>query len=187
MVIIGITGTLGAGKGTVVEYMVSRYGFIHFSVRAFLLEEIRKHNYPENRDSMVKLANELRALYGPSTIIERLYAQAANKNQNCIIESIRTIGEIKALRKKQHFYLLAVDADQSTRYERIRIRNSETDRISYQTFQDNEDREMHGDDPAKQNLSACISLADHVMYNNGSIEDLHKKVDHFINNLDSAL
>ena len=40
MLIIGITGTLGAGKGTVVEYLVEKKGFDHYSVRAFLLKEI---------------------------------------------------------------------------------------------------------------------------------------------------
>jgi len=33
------------------------------------------------------------------------------ENQNCIIESIRTLGEIEALRKIGHFHLLAIKAD----------------------------------------------------------------------------
>lgn len=41
MIIIGITGTLGAGKGTVVEYLKTK-GFKHFSVREFLTQEIKK-------------------------------------------------------------------------------------------------------------------------------------------------
>lgn len=38
MHIIGITGTLGAGKGTIVEYLKDKKGFAHFSVREFLKE-----------------------------------------------------------------------------------------------------------------------------------------------------
>ena len=34
MIIIGITGTLGAGKGTIVDYLVKQKGFVHYSVRA---------------------------------------------------------------------------------------------------------------------------------------------------------
>ena len=41
MIIIGITGTLGAGKGTIVEYLVGKKGFKHYSVRELLSEIIR--------------------------------------------------------------------------------------------------------------------------------------------------
>ena len=40
MVIIGITGTLGAGKGTIVDYLKEERGFLHFSARQFIIEEI---------------------------------------------------------------------------------------------------------------------------------------------------
>ena len=55
MLIIGITGTLGAGKGTVVEYLVEKQGFDHYSVRSFLLKEINRRGMPENRDSICLL------------------------------------------------------------------------------------------------------------------------------------
>ena len=42
MRIVGITGTLGAGKGALVEYLQTRHDFKWFSVRAFLLREIEK-------------------------------------------------------------------------------------------------------------------------------------------------
>ena len=77
MIILGITGTLGAGKGTIVDYLVSEKGFEHFSVRSFLLEEIREQGLPENRDSMYRLANDLRAKFGPSYVVDRLYDRAA--------------------------------------------------------------------------------------------------------------
>ena len=41
MIIIGITGTLGAGKGTIVDYLCKKRGFLHYSVREFLVEEIK--------------------------------------------------------------------------------------------------------------------------------------------------
>ena len=61
--IIGITGTLGAGKGTIVECLLEK-GFKHYSVREFLVEEICKRGLEVNRNSMVLVANELRARFG---------------------------------------------------------------------------------------------------------------------------
>ena len=177
MLIIGITGTLGAGKGTVVEYLVERRGFYHYSVRAYLLEEITRRGMPENRDSMVVVANELRALHGPSFVTDQLYLEAALVGQNCIIESIRTPGEIDSLRKKGKFFLFAVDADPVIRYIRITDRQSETDHISFETFISNEAREMNTTDQNKQNLKACILQADFVFTNDGDKGELFRKVE----------
>jgi dephospho-CoA kinase len=176
MIIIGITGTLGSGKGTVVEYLVKEEGFVHYSVRGFLLEEMKRLGMPENRDSMTTLANRLRAAYGPSYITDQLYEQASENMEDCVIESIRTPGEIKSLRRKQDFYLFAVDADPAKRYERIKKRGSETDMISYEEFIASEKREMDSEDPNKQNLSKCIEMADYTIKNNGSVDRLLNKV-----------
>ena len=177
MIIIGITGTIGAGKGTVVDYLTGSRGFSHFSVRAWLLEEIRRKGLPENRDSMFHLANQLRAEHGPSYVTDQLFLQAQASGKNCIIESIRTPGEIESLRNKGRFVLFAVDADPELRYQRILLRQSETDRISFQTFLENEARESGTDDPNVQNLQACIGQADYVFRNNGSKEDLFESVE----------
>jgi dephospho-CoA kinase len=177
MLIIGITGTLGAGKGTVVEYLEAEKGFEHYSVRAFLLGEIQRRGMVENRDSMVMVANELRGKYGPSYVTDQLYFKAAQLGNNCIIESIRTPGEIESLREKGQFFLFAVDADPKLRYQRIVARSSETDQISYSTFIENEAREMSATDPNKQNLKACIQQADFVFNNDGSKEDLFSVVE----------
>ncbi len=177
MLIIGITGTLGAGKGTVVEYLTKERGFDHYSVRAYLLEEIKRRGMAENRDSMYNLANELRAQYGPSYVTDQLYLKAAESGNNCIIESIRTPGEIISLREKGNFFLFAVDADPQLRYKRIVERQSETDRISLATFIENENREMNTSDPNRQNLKACIQEADFVFNNDGTREELFSAVE----------
>jgi len=181
MKIIGITGTLGAGKGTIVEYLVGTYHFRHFSVRALVSEHIRSMGLPVNRDNMVLVANGLRESHGPSILVEMLYRSALEDGTDCVIESIRTPGEVEALRSKGMFTLFAVDAMPEIRYERIRGRNSETDRISYATFLENERREMESNDPNHQNLKACIALADHVFMNNGSKRELFDQVDAVLN------
>jgi dephospho-CoA kinase len=180
--IIGITGTLGAGKGTIVEYLKGK-GFNHYSVRKYLTEEIKRRGLPVNRDSMVLVGNDLRAKNSPSYIVEQLYEKARKEGKNCIIESLRTIGEVEGLKKKGKFFLFAVDAEPKTRYERAVGRGSETDKVSYETFLENEKREMNSNDPNKQNISACMKMADFKINNSGTIKELHNKIEEILKKL----
>lgn len=178
MRIVGITGTLGAGKGTVVDYLVRHCGFRHYSVRGYLREEAERRGIADiNRDVFTAIANELRALHSPSFIADELYRQAAANGQDAIIESIRTPGEVAALKAKGNFLLLAVDADPEIRYERIVLRGSETDKISFENFIADEKREMSNTDPNKQNLGACIAQADYCLINNGDYDELFAQIE----------
>jgi dephospho-CoA kinase len=176
MIVIGITGTLGAGKGTIVKYMQEKEGFEHFSVRDFIAGEIQKRGLDLNRDTLTMTANDLRAKNSPSYIIDQLFIEARKTGKNSIIESIRTPGEILSLREKGRFFLFAVDADEKIRFSRIKSRGSETDHIDFETFIANERREMNTDDPNKQNLKKCIEMADYKFTNDGTVEGLEAQV-----------
>ncbi len=180
MLIIGITGTIGAGKGTIVDFLTKEKGFVHFSVRAYIAEEIIRRRLVVNRDSMVQVANDLRKNNSPSYITDRLYEKAIAIGKDSIIESIRTPGEVYSLREKGGFYLLAVDADPEVRYKRISVRNSETDSVSFETFLDNEKREMNSTDPNAQDIGKCIELADFKLWNNGTMEQLNRQVEEIL-------
>jgi len=183
MLVIGITGTLGAGKGTIVQYLVDQKKFTHFSVRGYLLKEIRIRGIAENRDNMVSVANELRKKHGSSFIVEQLYLEAKQSGENTIIESIRNTGEIEGLKKLGTFILLAVDASPEIRFKRIVERQSETDKILFDEFIANEKREMQSSDPNAQNISACMNKADFHLSNDGTLDELHLQIDQVIQQL----
>ena len=96
-------------------------------MRSYLTNLLKKRGLEVNRDTMTKLANELRAANTPSFFAEQLLACAQTelaaaasgdkKIGGAIIESIRTTGEVAALRATGNFLLLAVDAPQKMRYE----------------------------------------------------------------------
>lgn len=183
MKIVGITGTMGAGKGTIVDYLTGHFGFKHYSVRGYLIKIIKQRGMPVDRNSMVIVANELRANNQPSFIVEELYKEALESGQDCIIESIRTPGEVAALKTKGNFILFSVDADRKVRYERIVKRGSETDMVSYDTFAENEDREMTATDPNKQNVGSCMKMAHHHFDNNGTFDELYSQVNSVLTTL----
>lgn len=177
MIIIGITGTIGAGKGTVVDYLVKNKGFKHFSARALIVEEIEKRGLENNRDSMVVVANDLREKYGSGYVAEELFKRAEKSGENAVIESLRTLGEIETLQKKGKFVLLAVDAEPKIRYQRVSVRGTSTDNVSFEKFLADEEKEMISTDPNKQNLKKCIEMADFKIDNNGTMEELASKIE----------
>jgi len=180
MIIIGITGTNGAGKGTIVEYLVEKRGFKHFSARAFLVEEMERRGLENNRDNMVIVANDLRAKNSPSFVADELFKRALESGENCIIESLRTPGEIESLKKKGKFILLAVDAEPRLRYQRVAQRLTSTDDITFEQFLSQEEREMTSNDPNKQNLKKCIESADFLVKNEGTIEELNLEIEEIL-------
>jgi len=180
--IIGITGTIGAGKGTVVDYLVKEKGFKHHSARAMILREIERRGLPRDRDSMRLVANELRQTGGPSAVAEALLKEAEEDGGDAIIESLRAIGEAEFL-KPRGVKILAVDADRPVRYERVVLRGSETDHISFEEFCVQEDREMASTEPWDMNIFGVMERADVTILNNGTQEELFAQVDNVLTEL----
>jgi dephospho-CoA kinase len=173
--LIGITGTNGAGKGAVVEYLVSKKGFSHYSARTIILNTMDLEHIPHTKENMRTVANNLRKEHGASYIIEGLY-QMAREDSNAVLESVRTIGEAEFL-KKQGAKIISVDADKKTRYERVANKGVQLDYMSFEDFQKIEDREMASSDPWDMNVFGVIQLADARITNNKSLEELYEQND----------
>jgi len=180
MLIVGITGTLWAGKGTISDYLVKKW-FNHYSVSDYIVEEIKKRGLEVNRDSMYTVGWDLKQKFWPDFIVKELYKKAKTEWKDAVIESIRSPWEAVSLKKLDDFVLLSVDADQKLRYDRIRLRNSVKDQIDFETFVSNEARELQGsDDPSKINLPACIEMSDYKLRNDWTFEDFYRQVDEAI-------
>jgi dephospho-CoA kinase len=176
LMIVGITGTLGAGKGTVVEYLIIKKGFKHYSMSGFIAEEVALRGLPVNRDTLTEVGNNLREKNGPGFLSDQLLSRAAAKGGDAVIESLRSVGEVENL-KKHGAPIWAVDADIHTRYERVTRRKSEKDSVSFEKFVADEERESHHEEPWLMNLPRCIEMADHVFTNNGTQEELFAQVE----------
>ena len=173
--IIGITGTNAAGKGTIVEILEKR-GFTHFSARTLLTKECDKRGLSGERHNLITVANDLREQNGPDYVIRSLYEMAKQHLGHVVIESIRSVGEIEFLKTQNGFQLLSVDANQKMRYARVLARKTVTDNISFDEFVAQEKQESTSTSPFKQNITACMKLADLHFQNEGTIIELEAKV-----------
>ncbi len=174
--VIGIVGTHGAGKGAVVQFLKER-GFVHCSARAFFIEELERRGVGPDRPAISALANELREKHGVDYVVRMFLAQHDPSCCDLVIESIYTEGEAEAIRSAGG-YVLSVDADADIRYERIKHRMSETDKVTKEEFLKKQEEEARSTDPTKQNARTVMEQADFHIENNGGIEALKVQVDY---------
>jgi len=181
--LIGITGTDGAGKGAVVDYLVKEKGFVHYSARAIWEEEFVKRDMESNRANMRLVANELRGTHGNDFLVTYyLKKKTIEGVENAIIESIRATAEAKTLQAERGV-LLAVDASQEIRYERVTLRGSSSDHISLEEFSKHEELEMNDPDPNGMQKAKVMEMADYTIVNEGSFEDLGEQIEEVLNKI----
>ncbi len=173
--IIGLTGKNGSGKTEVSNYLQSR-GFEYYSLSDAIRDEIRSRGQEISRDILINVGTELREKFGPGILAERILRHLDN-DRNYVIDSIRNPHEVDALRKRDDFTLLAIEADQATRFERSRARARESAAQTLQQFMEEEARELESENPANQQLLATQKKADLVVANDGTLEELHRRMD----------
>lgn len=177
--IIGIAGTIGAGKGAVVEYLKAK-GFAHYSSSALLGELVEKEGNPKTRDFLSPMATTLQGEY-PGGVIEKNYREKylVAQPHNAIFEAIHRQTEADFLHSIGG-RILGIDADLQERYNRTRLRNEgEKDQGDFEDFKKQTaiEEEGGGDITRDNNIRAVINKADVVIMNDDSLIELHQKID----------
>lgn len=180
--IIGICGTLGAGKGTAVTHLESK-GFVHYSISGRLAEMLKDRALSGERKNLSELADELAESY-PGGILEVMHRQAKTDGvEHYILESIHRESEASYIQSVGG-KILAVDADPKVRFERTAVRQEgEKDNVSFEEFLESIEREEQGKGNGTPNINEVVRKADHIIMNDGTIEDLHTKVEQWLQTL----
>lgn len=179
--VIGLVGPISSGKGTVAKILTEK-GYRPYSLSDRIREEIRHRKLDADRGTLNYVANELRKTLG-SDILAKRTAEIIEKegNELVVIDSIRNPEEIKYLKEKFGAKIIGVVADQEKRFEYIKIRAANSAGVdTWETFKKWDDEELSQSGEHKQQVKACLDLADMTIENNGTIEDLKQKVEEFI-------
>ena len=167
--LIGLTGRNASGKSTIVNWF-SKKGLetssCSDSIRAWLAEQ----NIEPTRDALIEGGRELRRKGGAGILAEMLLEILDGKD--AVVDSIRTPGEVEALRKRDDFILIEVRANPERRGERLQSRARTGDPLDKETFLKQERAEAEAKDDAGQALNATAELADLVILNDGTEKEL---------------
>jgi dephospho-CoA kinase len=179
MIIIGLTGTNGSGKGTIAEFLIKK-GFQYHSLSDVIRDELKINNLEPSRENLIKTGNKLRSDFGPAVLAEKIQNKFSNKL--IVIDSIRNPMEINSLKKNKNFFLIALDADPEIRFKRVMKRGRNENADTLEKFIEIENREKSSDTAAQQ-IDVCMSMADFLVKNNTNINSLQNSIEDILSNI----
>lgn len=187
MKVIGLTGTIGSGKDVAREILEKK-----FNARAIKLSDLldysalKKQGIKITRKIQQDLGDELRKQYG-AHILAKIALDFMKKSDNVkIIDGIRNPGEVGYLREQfgDNFILIAIDAPQQVRFERLFKRNRVADPKTWEEFTVADERDQGKDQPNYgQQVSKCIEMADIVLQNDSTLEEFKGKVEDLVKDI----
>jgi dephospho-CoA kinase len=177
--IFGISGEMGAGKGTVASYLADRYGA---SVRAFsdsLKDVADRMHLEKSRENLQKISSIFRENFHDNILSEIVFEDAKrDKAEIVVIDGVRRRADIEFFKDMPGFKLLYVEADIKARHQRIIKRGEKSDDNS-KTFEEFERDHLR---EAEKEILGLKKIADFVIDNNGNFKQLYQQVDKIIKN-----
>ena len=176
--IIGLTGTLSSGTGIFSDFLREK-GFVYLSLSNELREIAQKEKIEITRKSLQDLGNAYREKYGVGFLAEQISNKIKREElKNVVVDGIRNPGEVSVLRKHKDFFLITVDAPQELRFRRMAERNRERDPKIWEEFilVDKRDQGI-GEEESGQAVERCMKLADYSVKNDGTLDEIKKKVE----------
>jgi len=183
-IIIGLTGPIAGGKGIVADFLKEK-NFFYSSTSDRIREELKKRKKEITRENLQIVADDLRKKFGPKVLAKRTWDKVIKqKNNFCVIDSIRGEAEVDFLKTKPNFYLIGITAPRKLRFQRVKERNREKDPITYKSFLETDKADFKsGQGKFGRNIKKCLKKADLLLKNTGTLRELEKKINNYLKNI----
>ena len=177
-IIIGLSGEMASGKGTVAKYISEKYNASSYRFSTMLRDVLNRLYIEQTRENVSKISTILRQNFGED-LFAKVMAEDVKKNSSEVIaiDGIRRQADITHLKEIPEFKFIYIEADIKNRYERIAEREENVDDKG-KTFE--EFVEEHKLETELQ-IKDLKNSADIVINNDGTLEDLYQKIDEVIN------
>jgi dephospho-CoA kinase len=176
--IIGVTGKMGAGKTTFVEYLAAK-GFKKISLSDFIKEEAARRGVEMLRKNLQDIGNEMRQAHGVGYWAKLALEKMAGKD-DYVVDSIRNPGEVTVLAQAGNFKLVSIEAPLETRFLRLNQAKRLGKFKTVEDFKESEARELMSTAKYNQQLEKCARMADFRIDNDSDKELFFKKIDAFL-------
>ncbi len=173
-IILGFVGPIASGKGTVCEFLKTKYNISVYRFSSILRDILDRIYIEQNRNNLQDLSSDLRKRFGDDLLAKVIAEDVKNENNEIIaIDGVRREPDIKYLKVIPGFNLIFINADQKIRFERIikRGENSDDTKKTLADFQKDEKKE------AELQIKEVAKLAKFTINNNGTFDDLYRQIE----------
>lgn len=171
--IIGVTGLPSSGKDTVAQ-ILEKEGFKHISLSDMLREIVLAKGEDISTENLTRHGNLIRRERGEGYLAKMALKKIGG---DTVITSIRQPGEVDVLRQNKGFHLIAVEADEIKRWQRLKSRHREGDPRTIEEMKSIEMRQSKAGGSKDMQVDEVMKKADYIVNNNGLLDDLKKQVD----------
>lgn len=164
--LILITGMTGSGKTTLAG-LFKIQGYRVLTMGDVIRNMAKEKGLDPTPSNLGSLATKIRERGGDVAVARRCVQKLQKiKDNKGVVDGIRSIAEVNLFRNSFNVDLIAVHASPETRYSRLRVRKRTDDPIDREAFRKRDERELGF------SLGWAISMADHMIVNEGTFKEL---------------
>lgn len=178
--IIALVGPQASGKEVVKKYLIEKHQAEGYKFSQVLRDVLGRLYLPQTRENLQNLSLDLRNRFGQDLLANIISVDAQNsKSPLLVIDGVRRLSDISALRKLENFRLINLEVDPQMRYRRLCKRNeNEGDKEkTYTEFLEDENRE------SEKGIPEVALTADYSIDNNSDLENLYQQIDLIMNKI----
>lgn len=170
--VIGIIGTIGAGKDKAGDYIATKLNIPSFQISSPLKQICEETDIEPTRDNLITLGTKLAVGHGDGYLAEYILEHMPER---AVITGMRQLGQIAVLESSSNLTLISLDADSGIRFERAKNNGKLGEAKTLEEFIAREKAENSA--PNAQRLFDCMELADYHLLNEGSLNELYAQLD----------
>lgn len=175
--ILGFSGSLASGKGTVCKYLTEKYKINSYRFSTMLRDMLKRVYLENTRENLQRISTVLRENFGQD-LLSKVIAEDVKNDPNALVlvEGIRRPEDIAYLQQIPGFHLVHITAVPQIRWQRLVKRNENPgdDRKTYEDFL----RDHHAE--SEIYIEKLGQTAEFTIENSGTFEQLYSQLEEIV-------
>ena len=173
-VIMGFCGHISSGKGTICEYIKNKYNAETVMFSQSMRDILNRLYLDVSRANLQKISLVLREGFSQDIFAQVVSGDAAKSSANLVcVDGIRRPKDIEYLQKLPNFYLIKIEVDLNTRWQRL-VNRSQNEGDATKSLEQFKAEEMAETEILIDEVGKNASF---IIDNNGDFASLYKQID----------